>query len=62
LIVERKEFTLSRVAWVRVVGPLGGLFGHGVESTIGGATSITLGEQLDFHFHFTITIIIHNNN
>jgi hypothetical protein len=34
---------LSRVAWVRVEGPLGGLFGHGVASTIGGAALDGLG-------------------
>jgi hypothetical protein len=35
--IERKEFTLTYMAWVCVVGPLGGLVGHGVASTIGGA-------------------------
>jgi hypothetical protein len=34
---------LTRVAWVRVEGPLGGLFGHGVASTIGGVALDGLG-------------------
>ena len=34
---------MSRVAWVRVEGPLGGLFGHGVASTIGGVALDGLG-------------------
>jgi hypothetical protein len=39
--VKRIGFTLSCIARVRVVGPLGELLGHGVASTIGGATSPT---------------------
>ena len=36
LTIERKEFTLTYMAGFCVVGPLGGLLGHGVASTIGG--------------------------
>jgi hypothetical protein len=39
--IERKEFTFTYMAGFCVVGPLGGLLGHGVASTIGGATSPT---------------------
>src|SRR5215204_6396234 len=45
--IERKEFTLTYMAGFCVVGPLGGLLGHGVASTIGGAASLGLMKKED---------------
>jgi hypothetical protein len=47
--IERKEFTLTYMAEVCVVGPLVGLLGNGVASTIGGATSCCA--WVLFHLH-----------
>ena len=38
--IERKEFTLTYMAGVGVVGPLGGLLDHGVASMIGGVALV----------------------